>query len=199
VERFSSLDAIAAPFAQSNIDTEQIIPARFLQKPRDGALGQYLFHDLRFGDGGVENPDFVLNQGPWREARILVADENFGCGSSRENAIWALYDHGFRAAIAPTFGDIFSNNGLKNGFLTVRLPAEIVSEILIALKAAPGLKIAIDLEPQTVALPDGRVHPFEIDPFAKFCLLNGFDELDYTLSRIEEIDAFERRYGREND
>jgi 3-isopropylmalate/(R)-2-methylmalate dehydratase small subunit len=199
VERFTRLDALALPIAQANVDTDQIIPARFLQKPRDGGFGQYLFHDLRFGADGSENPDFPMNQASYRDARIVVADANFGCGSSRENAVWALHDCGFRAAIAPSFGDIFATNSLKNGLLPITLSADVVSRLLVRLKEIPGAAVQVDLQAQTVTLPDGEVHSFEVDPFAKHCLLNGLDELDYTLSRSDEIAAFEHRYGREND
>lgn len=191
--------APAAAMARPNVDTDQIIPARFLQKPRDDGLGRFLFHDLRFRVDGTENPGFVLNQPGSRDARILVADANFGCGSSRENAVWALHDYGFRAVIAPGFGDIFAGNSLKNGLLPIRLPAEVVSPLLARLHEQPGLPIAVALAAQTVTLPDGTVHAFEIDRFARHCLLHGLDELDYTLSRIADIAAFEQRFGRENE
>jgi 3-isopropylmalate/(R)-2-methylmalate dehydratase small subunit len=170
MQRFTTLESIAVPMPQPNIDTDQIIPARFLQKLRKDGFGQYLFHDL------AEDPAFILNQPQYRDAQILLAGENFGCGSSRENAVWALFDHGFRVIIAPSFGDIFFNNCQKNGLLPIAL----------TLNVAPGQKLKVDLESQTV---DG--HAFEIDPFAKHCLLNGIDELDYTLSLMQEITAFE--------
>jgi 3-isopropylmalate/(R)-2-methylmalate dehydratase small subunit len=192
MEGFAPLDAVAVPIAQSNVDTDQILPARFLQKLRRDGFGQYLFHDLRFNSNGSENPDFILNQPPCREARILVAGQNFGCGSSRENAVWALADYGFRLLIAPSFGDIFFNNCLKNGLLPITLPPDIVANLLASLQATPGQKIQADLASQTVVLPDGARHTFTVDPFAKHCLLNGVDELDYTLSRMDEILAFER-------
>jgi 3-isopropylmalate/(R)-2-methylmalate dehydratase small subunit len=185
MECFTTIESIAMPMAQPNIDTDQIIPARFLQKLRKDGFGQYLFHDL------AENADFVLNRPAYREARILVAEQNFGCGSSRENAVWALYDRGFRVAIAPSFGDIFFNNCLKNGLLPVVLPPEVVANLL---SLGEGRKLKVDLELQTVTLPGGAVHPFDIDPFARHCLLNGIDELDYALSLMQEIAAFERSY-----
>jgi 3-isopropylmalate/(R)-2-methylmalate dehydratase small subunit len=185
MQRFTTLEAVAMPMTQPNIDTDQIIPARFLQKLRKDGFGQYLFHDL------AENADFVLNRPAYREARILVAEQNFGCGSSRENAVWALHDRGFRVVIAPSFGDIFFNNCLKNGLLPVVLPQGVVAGLLASL---PGQKLKVDLETQTVRLPGGTVHGFDIDPFAKHCLLNGIDELDYTLSLMQEIAAFERNY-----
>jgi len=127
-----------------------------------------------------------------------VAERNFGCGSSRENAVWALYDHGFRAVVAPSFGDIFFNNGLKNGLLPVVLPGPSLASLIEALQARPGARVGVDLEAQTVTAPDGTEHRFEIDPFSRHCLLNGIDELGYTLQLAPEIDAFMRRYGREN-
>ena len=196
---FKSLESAAAPFFQPNIDTDQIIPARFLPKPRSGGFGQYLFHDLRFDSNGAERPEFVLNQPCHRGARVVVANVNFGCGSSRENAVWALHDYGVEVVIAPSFGDIFYNNCVKNGLLPVRLPEAVVSDLLARIAETPDLAIRVDLKAQTVTLPDDSTHSFEIDPFAKYCLMNGFDELDYTLSHRDEIDAFINRYGREND
>jgi len=198
MRRFTALTSVAVPFERPNIDTDQIIPARYLQKPRDGTLGQYLFHDLRFRPDGTPDPLFVLNEAPYRQGRILVAAQNFGCGSSRENAVWALQDYGFQVAIAPSFGDIFRSNGLKNGLLPIVLPTEIVGGLLRFLQENPGREVAIDLEAERVSLPDGSAHHFDIDPFARHCLLNGIDELAFTLSQIGEIEAFERRYGREN-
>ena len=188
MERFQRLDAVAVPLARPNIDTDQITPARFLHKPRSDNHGNYLFHDVRRRPDGTPNPDFALNRPEYAEARIIVAERNFACGSSRENAVWALYDEGFRAAIAPSFGDIFASNALKNGFLPVVLPEAVVAEYL---QSPPLRKITIDLEEQRV---DGR-HRFEINPFARHCLLEGIDELGYTLSQIERIEAFEKRYS----
>ncbi|BBK32858.1 3-isopropylmalate/(R)-2-methylmalate dehydratase small subunit [Stella humosa] len=198
MERFQRLDAIAVPIARPNVDTDQITPARFLHKPRSDNHGNYLFHDVRRLPDGTQDPDFVLNRPAYADARIIVAERNFACGSSRENAVWGLYDYGFRAAIAPSFGDIFAANGLKNGLLPVRLPEEVVAGLIETLQAEPGASVAIDLEAQTVTLPDGTVHPFEIDPFSRHCLLNGVDELEYTRELAPEIDAFMNRYGREN-
>jgi 3-isopropylmalate/(R)-2-methylmalate dehydratase small subunit len=199
VKPFTSLESPTAPFFQPNIDTDQIIPARFLPKPRSGGFGQYLFHDLRFDRSGAERPEFILNQPPHRGARTFVANLNFGCGSSRENAVWALHDYGVDVVIAPSFGDIFYNNCIKNGLLPVRLPEAVVTDLLARIAETPDLKVKVDLEAQTVVLPDGETHAFDIDAFAKHCLLNGLDELDYTLSHRDEIEAFAHRYGREND
>lgn len=194
MERFDKFDAVALPILQSNLDTDQIIPARFLRKPRTVGLGQFLFHDLRYDANGGEKEDFVLNAPPYREARIVVSKANFGCGSSRENAVWALADYGFRAAIAPSFGDIFANNCLQNGVLVIRLPNEIVNTTLNALINAPGTRIAIDLTTQTVTLPRSGPTHFDINPFDRYCLLNGVDELGYTLTHMPAINNFERRH-----
>ncbi|MBL6455586.1 3-isopropylmalate dehydratase small subunit [Belnapia sp. T6] len=198
MEPFQRLDAVALPMPRPNIDTDQITPARFLHKPRSDNHGAYLFHDVRRGPDGGMDPDFVLNRPDYAEAKVIVAEHNFACGSSRENAVWGLYDHGFRAAIAPSFGDIFSSNALKNGLLPVRLPEDVVAGLLAQLQDQPGARVQVDLEAQTVTLPDGSVHRFEIDPFARHCLLNGIDELDYTRTLSPEIDAFMNRYGHEN-
>ena len=191
---FQTLDAVAVPIAQPNLDTDQILPARYLQKPRSNNFGEYLFRDLRFRKDSSEDPEFVLNKPAYRNGQIIVAERNFGCGSSREHAVWALYDYGFRAVIAPSFGDIFSSNALKNGLLPVVLPEAIVSEMLATVQSAPGSRIKVDLATQTIVAPTGAVHSFDIDPFAKHCLLNGLDELDYTLSLLEHVEEFERRF-----
>jgi 3-isopropylmalate/(R)-2-methylmalate dehydratase small subunit len=190
MEPFESLTAVFVTMPGSNIDTDQIIPARFLQKPRREGCGPWLFHDLRYSSTGAENPAFVLNQTAYRNARVLIAGDNFGCGSSRENAVWALYDYGFRVVIAPGFGDIFYNNCLKNGLLPVRLAQEAIDRLVESSRAPT---ITVDLSAQTVTAGDSRFE-FEIDPFAKHCLLSGIDELGYTLSRLDEIMEFERHY-----
>jgi 3-isopropylmalate/(R)-2-methylmalate dehydratase small subunit len=199
MEAFRHLDAVAVPLPRPNIDTDQIIPARFLSQPREVDHGRFLFHDARRIPGmSEENPDFPLNRPGWRDARIIVGGRNFACGSSRESAVWALFDAGFRCAIAPSFGDIFNNNGLKNGLLPVRLPDATVADLVAQLEATPGARVRVDLPAQAVTFPDGQAHGFEVDPFAKHCLLEGLDELGLTLSHEEEIAAFERRMGREN-
>ncbi len=194
MEPFEHLEAVALPIAQPNLDTDQLLPARYLQKPRSADFGQFLFRDLRFRDDGSENPDFVLNEPPYRDARIVVAARNFACGSSREHAVWALYDYGFRAVIAPSFSDIFYSNALKNGQLPVVLPEPVVEALLDSIGAAPGASVAVDLDTQSVRGPDGTTHRFDIDPFSKRCLQAGLDELGYTLSQIDRIAAFERNY-----
>ena len=195
---FVNIDAVAVPIAVPNLDTDQVIPARYLSRDRALGLADCLFRDLRFAKDGTERPEFPLNQEPFRQSRIVVGERNFGCGSSRENAVWALYDYGFRVAIAPSFGDILSANSLKNGLLPVQLPADVVAGLLAWLNREPGARVQVDLPLQTVTLPDGTEHSFAIDPFAKHCLLNGVDELDFTLLHADQIEAFEHRYGREN-
>ena len=180
MEKFKKLKSLALPIPRANVDTDQIVPARYLKKPRTDNFGEYLFRDLRQ----------VLDEKNCTGARIVVAGRNFACGSSREQAVWALYDYGFRAAIAPSFGDIFSSNALKNGFLPVVLPEAVVSELLSFLQMKPGSKISIDLEKQSV----NDKYSFEIAPFAKKCLLEGLDEIDFTLSQAGRIADFEKRY-----
>jgi 3-isopropylmalate/(R)-2-methylmalate dehydratase small subunit len=193
MEPFKALRAVALPIAQPNFDTDQILPARFLQKPRALNFGEFLFRDLRYRSDGTENPDFVLNNPEYRSARIVLAEANFGCGSSREHAVWALYDYGIRAVIAPTMGDIFMANAAKNGLLTIVLPAPVVAGMIEGALATPGLEIAVDLEDQTVAM-SGTPYRFEIDSYRKKCLLSGLDELGYTLTQLDTIEAFERSY-----
>ena len=194
MERFDRLTATALPWPQVNCDTDQIIPARYLQKLRSEDFGAFLFAGLRFDRHGAEIPDFPLNQPAYRSARIVVAGRNFGSGSSREHAVWALHDYGFRVAIAPSFGDIFFNNSLKNGLLPVVLPEDVVQGVIARLLEAPGTELTVDLPAQEVILPDGSSQSFAVDPFAKECLVNGLDELGYTLSLSNAIDAFEERY-----
>src|SRR5688572_9113923 len=187
--KFEELTAVAAPYEPVNVDTDQILPARFLKMPRAGGYGQFLFHDVRAAD-----PDFVLERPAYREARILVANRNFGCGSSREGAAFAFYDAGFRSVIAPSFSDIFYNNCLKNGIVPVRLPAEVCAR-LRALP--PGIALTVDLETQAVIEPDGTRHAFEVDDFYREMLLRGVDELGLTLSLLPQIEDFEKRYAAE--
>lgn len=196
MEAFTRLDAIAAPLGRVNVDTDQIVPALYLQKPRSAPFGDFLFHDVRHDAQGAPRPDFPLNEAVYARARILVAGRNFGCGSSREHAVWALYDGGFRAVIAPSFGDIFFSNALKNGLLPVRLPEDRVDALLDMLRRAPGAHLCIDLVARTVSAPDGSEDAFDVDPFARHCMLEGLDELDYTLSQSARIDAFERERER---
>jgi 3-isopropylmalate/(R)-2-methylmalate dehydratase small subunit len=194
MEPFARLDAVAAPVGGPNVDTDQIIPARFLWRKRTDGWGHLLFHDLRFNDAGAPKPDFVLNRDAYRDARVLVTDRNFGCGSSRETAVWALYDFGIRAVVAPSFGDIFFNNSLQNGLLPVVLPAERVAALRAMLEQSPGGHLIVDLDAQQVTGPDGAVDRFEITLFRKACLLAGADEISFTLGHHEQIAAFEHAY-----
>lgn len=190
---FTLLSAVGVPLGQANVDTDQVIPARFLKYPRDEKYRTYLFHDLRLRPDGTENPDFVLCNEPHKsKGQILVADRNFGCGSSRESAVYALQDWGFRAVIAPSFGDIFFNNSFKNGFLPIRLPTQVCNTLRQDLHDNPGAEITIDVEAQTVTGPDGVAHSFELDDFRKYCLVRGLDDIDFTLESMPKIDAFER-------
>jgi 3-isopropylmalate/(R)-2-methylmalate dehydratase small subunit len=198
MEKFRTVRSVAVPFAKANIDTDQILPARFLHLPRDADHGACLFRDLRLAADGSEVADFPLNQPAWRQARIALGGANFACGSSRENAVWAMHGYGFRAVIAPSFGDIFAANGLKNGLLPVVLPAATVAMMIAQAGTMPDGEVVVDLAAQTVTAADGSRHGFEIDPFSRKCLLEGLDEMAVTLSYGEEIAAFERRFGREN-
>src|ERR1700688_3456026 len=167
MEPFARLDAVAVPIGVPNVDTDQIIPARFLWRKRHDGWGHLLFHDLRFNDAGASKPEFILNRDAYRNARIVVADRNFGCGSSREHAVWALYDYGIRAVVAASFGDIFFNNSFQNGLRPVGLPAERGGALRGMVEQSPVSHIAVDLEGQTTTGPDGVVDRFEIDPFRK--------------------------------
>jgi 3-isopropylmalate/(R)-2-methylmalate dehydratase small subunit len=195
MEPFVHLDAVALPIAQPNFDTDQILPARYLQKPRSDDFGNYLFRDLRYRADGTPNDKFALNSPAYRSARVVVAPENFACGSSREHAVWALYDYGVRVVIAASVGDIFASNAGKNGLLIILLRASQVAEMIGKLEAQPGLHVSVDLETQTVATPDGVSHRFEIDAYQKRCLMEGLDELGYTLTQLDRIEAFERNYA----
>ena len=172
-----------------NVDTDQIIPARFLKTTTKAGLGENLFADWRYDASGQKKADFVLNKPEARGVQVLVAGDNFGCGSSREHAPWALFDYGFRAVVSTSIADIFRNNALKNGLLPIMVPAEAHQKLL----AAPGGEVTVDLQAQTVTLPDGEAVRFPIDPFARYCLLNGVDELAFLLSHDEAIAAYEHR------
>ena len=188
---FTRLDAVAMPLAQINVDTDQVVPARYLQKPRSDDFGNYLFRDLRQRADGTDHPDFPLNQPAWRNARVIVAGRNFGCGSSREHAPWALLDYGFQAVISTEIADIFRNNSLKNGLLPIVVDAATHAWLI----ANPGAEISIDLQTATLTLPDQAPVGFPIDPFARYCLMNGVDELGFLLSKNAAIEAYEARRG----
>lgn len=194
MEKFTTLTAVAAPMDRPNIDTDQLLPARFLRRPRDEGFGDVLFIDQRQNDDGSPNPNFVLNKDAYKDAKILVADRNFGGGSSREGAPWALLDYGIRCVVASSFGDIFYNNALKNGLLPVRLPDEDVKAIRRQLHDQPGATLTVDLEAQTLTAPDGATHAFEIEPFRKQSLLKGLDDVGMTLERDADITKFEAGY-----
>ena len=198
--KFDRLDATAAALDAPNVDTDQIIPARFLWRPRADGYGQLLFNDLRTDEHGAPKPGFVLNRPEASNAKILVADRNFGCGSSREHAVWALLDAGFRVVIAPSFGDIFFNNSLKNGLLPIVLPEARCTALRAALNRMPAARMVVDLQAQTVSGPagvndGGGTDPFAIDPFRKQLLLSGMDDITFTLSQQDRIAAFEAGYA----
>jgi 3-isopropylmalate/(R)-2-methylmalate dehydratase small subunit len=194
---FTRLTAVAAPLDMANIDTDKIIPARFLRRLRGPGYEKLAFHDIRYDANGNDRPDFVLNQAPYRNARILVAGANFGCGSSREAAVYVLYDYGIRAVIAPSFGDIHYGNELQNGMLPVILPDATCQKLRQQLREQPGAQLAIDLEAQTVTGPDGTVYRFDIDPNPRERLLKGLDDIGLVMQNINEIETFEQRHHRE--
>lgn len=191
MQPFTTLTSTAAPLRAEDVDTDQIIPARYLTTVTREGLGEGLFSAWRRYPDGGDNPEFVLNQARYKGAKILVAGNNFGSGSSREHAVWALADYGFRAVIAPGFADIFYNNSLKNGFLPVALPQDQVEAIFQHVESDPTVEIAIDLEAQTVTLPGHAPFSFGIDPFRKSCMLGGLDDLGYLLSLRDSIDKYE--------
>jgi 3-isopropylmalate/(R)-2-methylmalate dehydratase small subunit len=195
MERFHHHRGVVAALPKRNIDTDQIIPARFLHRARSEGYGQQLFHDLRVQMDGSENASFVLNQPPYRGATVLVAQENFGCGSSREHAVWALVDFGFKVIIAPSFGDIFYNNALQNGLLVIRLDQTAVDAITRQAEQEPATEIEIDLANQTVA-GCGVKASFDIDPYRKEALMLGLSEIEMTLRNRSEIEQFESRHVR---
>jgi 3-isopropylmalate/(R)-2-methylmalate dehydratase small subunit len=193
MQPFTSLTGVAAPLPMINVDTDMIIPKQFLKTIKRSGLGRSLFFEMRYDDAGREIPTFVLNRPPYREANILIAGENFGCGSSREHAPWALLDFGIRCVIAPSFADIFYNNCFKNGILPIVLPKEQV-DVLQAIAGRGGnATFTIDLERQEIATPDGMRLAFEVDPFRKTCLLGGLDDIGLTLKKADAIAGFEAR------
>jgi 3-isopropylmalate/(R)-2-methylmalate dehydratase small subunit len=193
---FTQLTAVAAPFDMANIDTDKIIPARYLRKLRntEAGYGPWLFYDLCFDANGKERPEFVLNQTPWRNTGIIVAAENFGCGSSREGAVYAMMDWGISAVIAPSFGDIHYANEIQNGMLPAILAEEHCAVLRAQLKAKPGSTLSIDLETQTITGPDGKTYRFEIESVFKERLLKGLDDVGLVLQELPAIEAFEKRH-----
>ena len=193
MEKFNKLSGIAAPMPLVNIDTDMIIPKQFLKTIQRSGLGKNLFDEMRYNDEGSEIADFVLNKPQYREAQILVAGDNFGCGSSREHAPWALLDFGVRAVISTSFADIFFNNCFKNGILPIVLPQEQVELLMKDAEKGSNARIEIDLEAQTVTSSDGDVFSFEVDSHKKHCLLNGLDDIGLTMEKAASIDTFEAR------
>ena len=197
MEPFVKLTGIAAPLDRANADTDQIIPKQFLKRIERTGFGQFLFFDWRYlADGTTPNPEFELNAPALRGAEILVTGKNFGCGSSREHAPWALLDYGFRAIIAPSYADIFYNNCFKNGILPITLPEETVVSLIALLQSRPGATMTVDLEAQTVTCPNGSAIPFDVDPFRRELLLKGLDDIGLTLQHEPDITSFEQRTHR---
>jgi 3-isopropylmalate/(R)-2-methylmalate dehydratase small subunit len=193
MDKFTTLQGIAAPLPMINVDTDMIIPKQFLKTIKRTGLGRNLFNDMRFKPDGTEIASFVLNRPAYRKASVLIAGENFGCGSSREHAPWALLDFGIRCVIAPSFADIFFNNCFKNGILPVVLPKAVVETLMAEAEQGANARFTVDLVAQTVTGPDGEAHSFEIDPFRKRCLLEGLDDIGLTLEKRTAIDGFEAR------
>ena len=192
---FTTLTGVAAPLPLANVDTDKIIPARFLKTILRTGLGANLFDTLRFAPDGSERPDFVLNQAPYRHSEILIAHENFGCGSSREHAPWALLDFGIRCVVAPSFADIFHTNCFKNGILPVVLPREVCDALMDDARMGGNARLTIDLERQVVIRPSGDEIAFEVDPFRRELLLGGLDDIAQTLAHAPAIDGYERRHA----
>ena len=191
MEKFEKLTGIAAPLDLINVDTDMIIPKQFLKTIKRSGLGVNLFDEMRYLDDGSENPDFVLNKPAYREAEILVAGDNFGCGSSREHAPWAIKDFGIRCVIAPSFADIFFNNCFKNGILPIALPQQTVDLLMRDAEKGANARIEVDLEAQTITTSEGEVIAFDVDPFRKHCLVEGLDDIGLTLAKSDEIETFE--------
>jgi 3-isopropylmalate/(R)-2-methylmalate dehydratase small subunit len=189
MEKFTRLTATACPIDQVNLNTDQVIPARYLKWTRAMGIGKVLFHDLRFDEKGDERADFPLNRSAWREAKVIVGARNFGCGSSRESAVYALYDYGVRCVIAPSFGDIFAGNAVQNGLLTAVVSEDEAAEIRAMLMAGPDLPLTVDLERQTIVCGN-RSYGFAIDPVRRMRLLNGWDDIALTASYRDRIAAF---------
>lgn len=193
MEKFDILSAIAAPLLEANIDTDKIIPARFLKTIQRSGLGKFAFYAQRYDENGNENKDFILNREPYRHAHILITYENFGCGSSREHAPWALLDMGIRCVIAPSFADIFFNNSFKNGILPIVLPRAICDQLVEDCKLGANARITIDLKKQQIIRPNGETIDFDVDPLRKQLLLDGMDDIAQTLQYVKEIDQFEEK------
>ena len=194
MEPFNAITATAVALDMANVNTDQIFPARFIRKPRAVGYAQFTFHDVRRSEDGSLSPDFPLNEDRYRDARIIVGGTNFGCGSSREGAVYTLIDSGFRALIAPSFGDIFAANCLKNGVLTVTLPGETIAALREQLRGADQPVLTVNLEAEEIVCPDGATLGFSAGPFQRHCLLNGLNEIDLSLEFAAEMAAFEAAY-----
>ncbi|MGB1721697.1 MAG: 3-isopropylmalate dehydratase small subunit [Paracoccaceae bacterium] len=195
MDKFETFSGIAAPMPLVNIDTDMIIPKQFLKTIKRSGLGVHAFDEMRYDDDGNEIPDFVLNQAAYREASILIAGDNFGCGSSREHAPWALSDFGIKVVVSTSFADIFFNNCFKNGMLPIVLPQEQVDLLMKDAEKGANARVEVNLEDQTITSSDGDVIQFDIDPFRKHCLLNGLDDIGLTLEKAASIDSFEAKAG----
>jgi len=191
MEKFTRLTAVAAILDRPNVDTDLIIPRQFLKNTQRRGYGRHVFHDLRFKPDGAPDPDCPLNQARYQGAGVLVSRENFGCGSSREHAAWALMDYGFKAVIAPSFSDIFKNNAFKNGLLLVELPAGTVAGLIRLVKDRPGFELSLDLAARTVTGPAGFSAGFAMDPYARELMLNGWDDISLTLQKEDRLAAYE--------
>lgn len=191
MEKFNKVTGVAAPLPLVNVDTDKIIPKQFLKTIARTGLGKGLFFEMRTNEDGTPRDDFILDQEPYTKAEILIAGDNFGCGSSREHAPWALQDFGIKVVIAPTFADIFYNNSFKNGMLLIKLPQEQVDQLMEDAKSGANATVTVDLEAQEIHRPDGEVIKFDIDPFKKHCLLNGLDDISLTLQKENKIAGFE--------
>ncbi len=195
MEKFTKISGIAAPMPMINIDTDMIIPKQFLKTIKRSGLGVNLFDEMRYDDDGSEIPDFVLNKPAYRDAEILIAGDNFGCGSSREHAPWAIKDFGIRCVIAPSFADIFHNNCFKNGILPIALPQDQVDILMNEAQKGANARIDVDLEAQTITTSEGDIISFEVDAFKKHCLLEGLDDIGLTLEKANAINTFESTVG----
>jgi 3-isopropylmalate/(R)-2-methylmalate dehydratase small subunit len=197
MQPFTKHSGLVVPLDRVNVDTDQIIPKQFLKRIERTGFGEFVFYDWRFAPDGSKKSDFVLHDSRYSSATILVAGTNFGCGSSREHAVWAIADYGFRVVIAPSFADIFANNSLKNGLLTVTLPEDKVTEIMRRAQHSPDYRLSIDLEKLTVSDDQGWSAPFKMDEFSRHCLLNGLDDIGLTLQHEAEITAYESKHPEE--
>ena len=197
MDKFTTLSGVAAPLPIVNVDTDMIIPKDYLKTIKRTGLGKGLFAEMRYNEDGSENPDFVLNKPAYRNSKILVAGDNFGCGSSREHAPWALLDFGIRCVISTSFADIFYNNCFKNGILPIVMPQEVVDVLMEDAEKGSNARMTVDLEAQVVTTSDGQEFPFEVDAFKKHCLLEGLDDIGLTMNNVSAIDTYEEKMTQE--